>query len=158
MLTVHEHLRFIALAYGTTDGFEERADALLRRFALHEKRDALVGTLSKGMRQKLTIACAFLHRARVLLFDEPLIGLDPQGGRELKERIAEARTEGAAVLVSTHMLDTAEKLCDRILILRRGHKVAEGSLIDLRRRAEATGDASLEEVFFALTAEQGAEE
>jgi len=153
MLTVWEHLRFVAFAYGTTDGFDERAAALLERFALTEKRAALVGTLSKGMRQKLTIACAFLHHARVFLFDEPLIGLDPQGGRELRERIREARDDGAAVLVSTHMLDTAERLCDRILILRQGVKLAEGSLTDLRTRAAAAGDASLEDVFLTLTSE-----
>ena len=79
-LTVWEHLRFIALAYSTVDGFDARANALLERFDLASMRGELVGTLSKGMRQKLTIACAFLHRAQVFLFDEPLIGLDPKGG------------------------------------------------------------------------------
>lgn len=151
-LTVWEHLRFIALAYNTTDGFEARATALIERFDLGTKRDDLVGTLSKGMRQKLTIACAFLHRARVFLFDEPLIGLDPRGARELRERITEAaREEGAAVLVSTHMLDTAQNLCDRILILRQGVKVAEGTMEALRTRAAIGGDASLEDVFLSLT-------
>ncbi len=155
MLTVWEHLRFIALAYDTTDGFEERANAQLERFDLAAKRDELVGTLSKGMRQKLTIACAFLHRASVFLFDEPLIGLDPKGARELKESIAQAaRQEGAAVLVSTHMLDTAQNLCDRILILRHGVKVVEGTLEDLRARAAIGGDASLEDIFLSLTAEE----
>jgi len=165
MLTVWEHLHFVAHAYGTTDGFDERANALLERFVLTEKRNALVGTLSKGMRQKLTIACAFLHRARVFLFDEPLIGLDPQGGRELRERIAEARNEGAAVLVSTHMLDTVERLCDRIVILRHGVKIAEGTLDEIRERAArsistwssgdsaARTDPSLEDVFLTLTNE-----
>ena len=154
MLTVWEHLKFIALAYHTTDGFDARAAELLARFDLTDKRDDLVGTLSKGMRQKLTIACAFLHRARVLLFDEPLIGLDPKGARELRERIADARDGGAAVLISTHMLDTAQKLCDRILILRHGIKIAEGTLGDLQERAHATGETSLEDVFLTLTAEE----
>jgi len=154
MLTVWEHLRFIALAYGVENGFEDRANALLARFALEAKRNELVGTLSKGMRQKLTIACAFLREAQVLLFDEPLIGLDPQGAKELRERIAEARSEGAAVLISTHMLETAEKLCDRILILRQGVKIIEGTLTDLRTRAQATGDASLEDVFLTLTGDE----
>lgn len=152
MLTVYEHLRFIALAYETMDGFEARADALLHRFDLDSKRDELVATLSKGMRQKLTIACAFLHRARVFLFDEPLIGLDPKGARELREAIREAaQVEGAAVLVSTHMLDTAQSLCDRILILRSGVKIAEGTVPDLRAYARASHNASLEEVFLSLT-------
>nr|CAA9247079.1 ABC transporter, ATP-binding protein [uncultured Armatimonadetes bacterium] len=156
MLTVWEHLKFVALAYNTMDGFEERAGELLARFDLTPKRNELVGALSKGMRQKLTIACAFLHRARVLLFDEPLIGLDPKGARELRERIRDARDEGAAVLVSTHMLDTAQKLCDRILILRQGHKLAEGTLQQLQDHAHASGDATLEDVFLTLTAEGGA--
>ena len=151
LLTVWEHLKFVALAYDTADGFDARAHALLERFDLLPKRDELVGTLSKGMRQKLTIACAFLHRARVFLFDEPLIGLDPRAGRELRTQIQAARDEGAAVLVSTHMLETAQTLCDRILILRGGLKVAEGTMDDLRDRAAIGGSASLEEVFFSLT-------
>ena len=152
LLTVWEHLKFVALAYETMDGFEERAADLLHRFDLAPKRDALVGTLSKGMRQKLTIACAFVRRATVFLFDEPLIGLDPQGARELRTQLVAARDAGAAVLISTHMLDTAQTLCDRILILRQGKKVAEGTLDALRSHAQTTGYASLEEVFFALTA------
>lgn len=153
LLTVWEHLRFIALTYGTTEGFVERASALLERFDLAPKRDELVGTLSKGMRQKLTIACAFVHHARVFLFDEPLIGLDPKGARELRQSIAEAaRNDGAAILISTHMLETAQNLCDRILILRQGTLVAEGTVEDLRERARAGTDASLEDVFLSLTA------
>jgi ABC-2 type transport system ATP-binding protein len=152
MLTVWEHLQFVALAYQTEDGFEERATSLLDRFDLAPKRDELVGTLSKGMRQKLTIACAFLHRARVFLFDEPLIGLDPRAARELREQIGRvAREEGAAVLVSTHMLDTAQNLCDRILILRQGVKVAEGTMENLRDRAAMDGAATLEDIFLSLT-------
>jgi ABC-2 type transport system ATP-binding protein len=158
MLTVYEHLRFIALAYDTTDGFDERATELLHRFDLTPKKGELVAALSKGMRQKLTIACAFLHRARVFLFDEPLIGLDPRGARELRHLIAHAaKTNGAAVLISTHMLDTAQNLCDRILILRQGVKVAEGTVSDLRARAEAGEAASLEDVFLQLTEHTGEE-
>jgi ABC-2 type transport system ATP-binding protein len=155
LLTVWEHLKFIALAYDTMDGFDERAADLLVRYDLAAKRDALVGTLSKGMRQKLTIACAFIRHASVFLFDEPLIGLDPKGARELREHLVAAREAGAAIVVSTHMLDTAQTLCDRIVILRHGRMVAEGTLDALRERAHATGFASLEEVFFTLTAEHG---
>jgi ABC-2 type transport system ATP-binding protein len=152
LLTVWEHLRFIALAYNTTEGFDERAQALLNRFDLTAKRDELVATLSKGMRQKLTIACAFLHHAKVLLFDEPLIGLDPKAARELKQAIVEAaREQGSAVVISTHMLETAQALCDRILILRQGMKVGEGTLAELRERAQTGSDATLEEIFFSLT-------
>ena len=154
LLTVWEHLHFIALAYNTTDDWEVRADELLARFDLGFKKHELVATLSKGMRQKLTIACAFLHRARVFLFDEPLVGLDPKGARELRNLIVSAaRTDGAAVLVSTHMLDTVQNLCDRTVILRHGQKIAEGTVAELRERAQAQNDATLEDVFLSLTDE-----
>ena len=152
LLTVWEHLHFIALAYNTSDDWEGRAAELLARFDLLPKKDELVATLSKGMRQKLTIACAFLHRARVFLFDEPLVGLDPKGARELRGLIYQAaKNDGAAVLVSTHMLDTVQNLCDRTLILRAGQKIAEGTVAELRHRAQAQNDATLEDVFLSLT-------
>ena len=153
MLTVLEHLRFIAMAYQTMDQFEERADTLMHRFDLYEKRNDLVLSLSKGMKQKLAIACAFIHDAKVILFDEPLIGIDPRGVHELKEMIAESKTQGKSILISTHMLDTAEKLCDRIIILRRGTIIAEGSLAELHERAKMGEDASLEDLFLNLTQE-----
>ena len=153
MLTVWEHIRFVAMAYQTMDRFDERADALLRRFDLYEKRDDLVLSLSKGMKQKLAVACAFIHDASVVLLDEPLIGIDPKGAYELKKMIAEAKTDGKAILISTHMLDTAEKLCDCIIILRRGTIIAEGSLEELHVRAQMGTDASLEDVFLTLTEE-----
>jgi len=153
MLTVWEHVRFVAMAYQTMDGFDERADALLRRFDLHEKRNDLVLSLSKGMKQKLAIACAFIHDASVILLDEPLIGIDPKGVRELKDMIAQAKIDGKAILISTHMLDTAERLCDRIIILRRGAIIAEGSLAELHGSAQMGADASLEDVFLTLTEE-----
>ena len=153
MLTVTEHLRFIAMAYQTMDRFEERAETLLRRFELFDRRDDLVLSLSKGMKQKLAIACAFIHEARVILLDEPLIGIDPRGVHELKDMIATARDEGKSILISTHMLDTAERLCDRIIILQRGVIIAEGSLDELHQRANMGEDASLEDVFLSLTEE-----
>ncbi len=153
MLTVVEHLRFIAMAYQTTDSFEERAEALMHRFDLYDKRQDLVGSLSKGMKQKLAVACAFIHDARVVLLDEPLIGIDPKGVHELKEMLTEARQEGKSILISTHMLDTAERLCDRIIILRKGAIVAEGSLEELHLQAKMGQNASLEDVFLSLTEE-----
>ena len=151
MLTVLEHMRFIAMAYDTVDVFNQRADALLERFDLTEQRNDLVLTLSKGMKQKLAVVCAFIHNAGCLLFDEPLIGIDPRGVRELKDMMLEAKSDGRSLLISTHMLDTAEKLCDRIIILRRGRLVAEGSLEELHQRAKMGEDASLEDVFLNLT-------
>ena len=153
MLTVHEHLRFIAMAYDTLDKFEERANSLLEKFDLDEKKNELVATLSKGMKQKLAVACAFIHDAQVVLFDEPLIGVDPKGARELKNMMLGAKAAGCSILVSTHMLDTAERLCDRILIIDRGHVVTEGTLGELHERAQMRSDATLEDVFLKLTEE-----
>jgi ABC-2 type transport system ATP-binding protein len=150
MLTVMEHLRFIAAAYGTEDELQH-AETLLRRLDLWEKRNDLAGTLSKGMRQKLACVCAFVHRARVFCFDEPLIGLDPRGARELKNLLAEQREAGSAILISTHMLDTAERLCDRAIIMNRGEVVMEGSLAQLHERSMMGEDASLEDIFLRLT-------
>jgi ABC-2 type transport system ATP-binding protein len=154
LLTVDEHLRFVAMCFGTMDVYERHGEALLDRYDLAPKRRELVATLSKGMRQKLSIACALIHRANVLLFDEPLIGIDPQGVHEVKQEILAARQGGCAVLISTHLLDTAEKLCDRVLILSKGRKVAEGTLTELREQSNLEG-AGLEEVFLKLTQEAG---
>lgn len=158
MLTVWEHLRFIAMAYQTMDRFEERADDMLRRFDLYEKRNDLVLSLSKGMKQKLAIACAFVHEATTILLDEPLIGIDPKGARELKDMIADAKNRGGSILISTHMLDTAEHLCDRIIILQQGRIIAEGSMAELHERAQMGRDATLEDVFLTLTEESSAVE
>jgi len=158
MLTVREHLRFIAMAYNTLDKFDERAESLIERFDLAEKRNDLVATLSKGMKQKLAVACAFIHDAQVFLFDEPLIGIDPKGARELKDMMTSAKAGGCSILVSTHMLDTAERLCDRILIIDRGKKVAEGSLRELHGRAQMGADATLEDLFLKLTEDNADDE
>jgi len=158
MLTVYEHIRFIAMAYDTLDKFDERADSLLERFDLEEKRNELVATLSKGMKQKLAVVCSFIHDAQVILFDEPLIGIDPKGARELKNMMLAARSSGCSILVSTHMLDTAERLCDRILIIDKGKVVAEGTLSELQDRAQMGADATLEDMFLKLTEEAAQDE
>lgn len=150
LLTVDEHLRFIAMCYRRLDVYEREGDRLLERYHLLEKKRELVATLSKGMRQKLAVACAFVHEARVLLFDEPVIGIDPAGIAEMKRALAEARDSGCAVLVSTHLLDTAERLCDRVVILNRGRKVAEGTIAEVRGPEPGS---TLEAVFLQLTEE-----
>ncbi len=152
LLTVEEHLRFVAMCYGTLDVFEAERDTLLERYDLAEKRKALVATLSKGMRQKLAVACALVHRATVLLFDEPMIGIDPAGVAEFKQELYRAREAGAAILVSTHLLDTAERLCDRVVIMSKGRKVAEGTVDELRATQRMEG-GSLEQLFLELTRE-----
>lgn len=152
LLTVYEHLKFVAMCFDELNDFENRAEELLNRYHLLEKKHDLVATLSKGMRQKLAIACAFIHRANVLLFDEPLIGIDPAGVAEVKAEIHRAKAQGCSILISTHLLDTAERLCDRVIILARGHKVAEGTLKELQSLSHMEGE-SLEEVFLKLTNE-----
>ena len=155
LLTVDEHLKFIAMCFDTLPVYEARRDTLLARYSLTDKRDALVATLSKGMRQKLSVACALVHEANVLLFDEPLIGIDPEGARELKDELRRARDEGASLLVSTHLLDTAESLCDRVIVMRKGVKIAEGTVRDLRGLVPGGETMSLEDVFLRLTSEGG---
>lgn len=152
LLTVEEHLRFVAMCFRTLDEYDRIGVELLTRYSLLEKRNELVATLSKGMKQKLSVACALIHRANVLLFDEPMIGIDPAGAHELKQEIQRARDAGAAVLISTHLLDTAEKLCDRVIILSRGRKIAEGTLQELQQTHQMEG-LSLEDVFLRLTEE-----
>jgi ABC-2 type transport system ATP-binding protein len=150
LLTVEEHLRFVAMCFDKLDVFDSQASLLLERYDLDGKRHELVATLSKGMRQKLSVACALIHNANVFLLDEPLIGIDPEGARELKNEIYRVKEEGGSVLISTHLLDTAERLCDRVIILRNGRKIAEGTLSDLQRISGNEGK-SLEDVFLALT-------
>lgn len=150
LLTVEEHLKFVAMCFNTMDQYEAKKEELLVRYNLVEKRNDLVATLSKGMKQKLSVACALVHNANVLLFDEPLIGVDPAGAHELKQEILRAKASGAAVLISTHLLDTAEKLCDRVIILNKGTKMVEGTVEELRQFS-GMETSSLEEVFLKLT-------
>ncbi|MBS1723271.1 MAG: ABC transporter ATP-binding protein [Armatimonadetes bacterium] len=152
LLTVEEHLKFVAMCYDTIDQFEMRKEELLDRYDLLAKRNELVAALSKGMRQKVAVACAMIHNAVVFLFDEPMIGIDPAGVAEFKKELAGVRDSGGAVLVSTHLLDTAERLCDRVVIMAHGKVVAEGTLEELRRSQHMEG-ADLERVFLALTEE-----
>ena len=152
ILTVSEHMKFIARLY-SVDNAEPKIDGLLRAFELSERKDDLVNSLSKGMKQKLTICCALVHDPKILLLDEPLIGIDPRGARTLKDILIERAAHGDSVLISSHMLYLVEELCHRILIIDHGKKVAEGSLEDIRRKALASSDASLEDVFLKITEE-----
>ncbi|HRK21254.1 MAG TPA: ABC transporter ATP-binding protein [Fimbriimonadaceae bacterium] len=152
LLTVNEHLRFVAMAFNRLDLFEKLGDDLLKRYNLFEKKKALVATLSKGMKQKLALACALIHEANVFLLDEPVIGIDPAGVAQMKAELQRARSEGCAILVSTHLLDTAERLCDRVIIVARGRKLAEGTLAELQAMSGMEGN-TLEQVFLKLTEE-----
>jgi ABC-2 type transport system ATP-binding protein len=152
LLTVDEHLRFVAMCFNRLEVYDRIGAVLLKRYHLEDKRNDLVATLSKGMKQKLAIACALIHEANVMLFDEPLIGIDPAGVHEVKSELQRAKSEGCAILVSTHLLDTAEHLCDRVIIVSRGKKLSEGTLTELRASANMES-GNLEEVFLRLTGE-----
>jgi ABC-2 type transport system ATP-binding protein len=149
-LTVLEHLRFIGRVYGVTD-VEERGAALLAELELTERRDALPDELSRGMKQKLAIACGLLHDPRALLLDEPLTGLDPGAIRRMKRTILHRAEGGAAVILSSHLLGLVEELCSRVLVIQRGEVVVMGSLADIVADRPGLAGRGLEDVFLALT-------
>ena len=151
-LTSWDHLMVTARLFGVEDGVE-RASDLLAELGLEDRRDAFPDELSRGMKQKLVTAMALLHRPRALVFDEPLTGLDPRAMRQTKERIVEtARTEGTAVLISSHLLSLVQEVSDRVLVLHRGKKLLEGSIAEIRRALpDLEPDADLEEIFLRAT-------
>jgi ABC-2 type transport system ATP-binding protein len=150
-LTVWEHLEFFSAAYGVND-HRHAAEALLKLFSLGEKRDHIVQTLSRGMRQKVAIACAYLHNPKVLLFDEPLTGLDPAGIRSITESMREHAARGAAIIISSHLLGLVESLCTHLLLLHQGECRHFGSMDDALRAFDKMDDAAtLEDVFFSIT-------
>ena len=147
-LTVWEHIRFVASAYDVHE-YEPLGEELLDRFSLTQKRDAMASELSRGMRQKVAIACAYLHQPQVLFFDEPLTGLDPAAIRLLKQSMREQAARGAAVLVSSHLLALVEDVCQHLVILQTGECLFSGSVEEAR--GSVPGAQSLEEVFFHFT-------
>jgi ABC-2 type transport system ATP-binding protein len=150
-LTVEEHLRLIARLYGVDD-FDRRARALVEELELTGKERSLPGELSRGMRQKVVIACGLVRNATTLLFDEPLTGLDPIGIRRMRETIVARARAGAAVLLSSHLLHLVEEICTRVIIMDHGRKVADGTFAELASRADlAAAGSSLEEIFLRVT-------
>jgi ABC-2 type transport system ATP-binding protein len=150
-LTVWEHLEFMASAYRVAD-FEPLAEAVLQRFQLGDQRDTVAQELSRGMRQKVAICCAYLHNPKAILFDEPMTGLDPRGIRTMKETVIERARSGAAFLISSHLLALVEDLCTHLVILHLGRCLFVGPMQDARTAFAAAGaDASLEELFFRAT-------
>lgn len=142
LLTVSEHLEFMRRAWRMED--DGCGEALLKRFEMWDKRDKLGKELSKGMQQKLSICCQLVHRPKVIIFDEPLVGLDPHAIKELKEMFGELRKDGAALLISTHMIDSVEDYWDAAYIMMHGRLAAT-------KRQGDGGERSLEELFFAIT-------
>ncbi len=150
-LTGGEFLRFVASLYGQDgDVVEHRINELLDVFELTQWRDELVESYSHGMRQKLIISSAFVHRPELIVVDEPMVGLDPRGARLLKDLFRQFTGRGGTVLMSTHTLEVAQAMCDRIAIIQNGRIVARGSMAELREQT-AAGDASLEDLFLRLT-------
>lgn len=150
-LTGAEFLRFVAGLYGQ-DGevVEKRIDELLEVFELSRWKHELIESYSHGMRQKLIISSALIHRPECIVVDEPMVGLDPKAARLLKDIFRQFVNRGGTVLMSTHTLDIAETMCDKIAIIQAGKIVAQGTMAELREQT-AAGNASLEELFLKLT-------
>jgi ABC-2 type transport system ATP-binding protein len=150
-LTGGEFLRFVAALYGQEGpAIERRMDELLRLFDLAPWKDELTESYSHGMRQKLIISSALIHQPEVIVVDEPMVGLDPKSARLLKDLFKEFTQRGGTILMSTHTLEVAEDMCDRIGIIQGGKIVACGTMAELRHQF-AAGDASLEDLFLRLT-------
>lgn len=157
-LTGAEFLRFVAGLYNQSGAqIEHRARELLALFDLEEWRDELVESYSHGMRQKLIISSAFVHRPDVIVVDEPMVGLDPKAAKILKDLFREYTKRGHTIMMSTHTLAVAESMCDRIAIIQNGRLRACGTMDDLRASADA-GAAGLEDIFLGLTGENAARE
>jgi ABC-2 type transport system ATP-binding protein len=152
-LTVAQHLTFTARIYNVAN-YQETARALLDELEIAGKADKLPGELSRGMKQKLSIACGFLHSPRAIFFDEPLTGLDPLGIRRMKDSILHRAAAGAAILISSHLLHLLEEICSHVLILKDGRKIIDGTMDEVRRNfSEVPAGANLEEIFFRATGE-----
>lgn len=151
-LTVQQHLNFVARVYQVSN-YEALAASLLQELEIADKRDALPGELSRGMKQKLVIACGLLHSPKVIFFDEPLTGLDPLGIRRMKDSILKRAREGAAIIISSHLLHLVQEICSHVLILKNGRKVTDGTIDEIRRRFSEEPDANLEDIFFRATSE-----
>ena len=150
MLTVGEHLEFVRRAYRMEED-EGYGNELLHRFELWEKKDKLGKELSKGMQQKLSICCALVHRPKVIIFDEPMVGLDPHAIKELKLMFRELKKQGCTLLISTHMIDSVEDYWDAVHIMMRGRFAATRLRSEMEQQEE-----NLEELFFDIT--EGGEE
>jgi ABC-2 type transport system ATP-binding protein len=150
-LSVRQHLTFVARVYGVAD-YEKIAVPLLEELELSDKADVLPAELSRGMKQKLVIACGLLHSPKVMFFDEPLTGLDPLGIRRMKDSIMRRSKEGAAIVLSSHLLHLLQEVCTHVLILKKGEKVADGTLSDVAAQfSNGEANVSLEEIFIRAT-------
>lgn len=149
-MTVREHLEFTARSYGVPrEEYETRSAQLSSMFRMEDKMDSLSAHLSKGMRQKVMIMCAFVARPSLYVIDEPFLGLDPLGIRSLLDFMLELKAAGSSVLLSSHILSTIENYCDRFIVLHQGRIIAQGTLQEVAEQAGKPG-LPLEELFYAL--------
>jgi ABC-2 type transport system ATP-binding protein len=152
-LTGREFLRFLGGLHGLSDALsEERGESLLGLMELSGKADQLIESYSGGMRKRLGLCGALLHEPPVLVLDEPFTGLDPYGARRIKDLLHHLCRQGSTIFLSTHVLEIAERVCDRVGILNHGRLVAAGTVEDLRRQAQSTSETTLEDLFMQLTA------
>ena len=150
-LTVRQHLNFVARVYGVAH-HEALAQPLLEELEIADKADQLPGELSRGMKQKLAIACGLLHGPKVMFFDEPLTGLDPLGIRRMKDSIVKRARDGATIVLSSHLLHLLEEVCSHVLILKKGEKIADGTIPEVAARfSNGDPEVNLEEVFIRAT-------
>ncbi|MEO4054564.1 ABC transporter ATP-binding protein [Solibacillus sp. CAU 1738] len=157
-LTLKEHLALTAMAYGLDEKtLEKRSERLLKEFRMEKRLNWFPSHFSKGMRQKVMIMCAFLVNPSLYIIDEPFVGLDPLGIQSLLDQMDEKKREGASILMSTHILSTAEKHCDRIILLHEGRVRAQGTMADLRK-AFNMPNATLDDLYIAMTKEQDNEQ
>src|SRR5262245_23595673 len=146
-LTVRQHLAFVARLYGVAN-HEALAEPLLEELEIADRANHLPSELSRGMKQKLAIACGLLHSPKALIFDEPLTGLDPLGIRRMKDSILRRAREGAAIVLSSHLLHLLEEVCSHVLILKKGERIALGTMAQVHAQfSGGNPDASLEDVF-----------
>ncbi|HEY4583496.1 MAG TPA: ABC transporter ATP-binding protein [Lysobacter sp.] len=153
-LTVEQHLAFVARLYGVAD-WKARGESLLADLEMADKRQLLPAELSRGMKQKLAIACGLLHGPKAVIFDEPLTGLDPRGMRRMKDVMRGLASQGAAIILSSHLLGLVEEVCSTLLILKDGRAMAVGAVDGIRARFAGDG-ATLEDVFFLATEDSDA--
>lgn len=149
LLTVKEHIHFIAKAYGIGD-YEEYANYLFNIFDLDDKLDKLGSELSKGMQQKVSLCVSLITKPKLLLLDEPMIGLDPKAIKELKNLILKLKNQGTTILISTHLLSSVEDLWDRVLLMKTGEIVLDKTKIELEEELMKSGE-NLEDIFFKYT-------
>lgn len=155
-LTVQEFLQFVGKIRGVDDSsLANKVDESLRTFSLVEKTDSLIGSLSKGMKQKVALIASTIHDPSVLVLDEPLTALDPRTQRLVKDWIGSQAGKGVTILLSTHLMEIAQSYCTRLAIIDKGRIVASGGMDTLREKAAAGSEANLDEIFLRLTDDSG---